>query len=565
MKNANLIFLILCIFSTPLIIAQTPEWVHATKGEGTTEHNANHVMLDADRNVYVAGNFQATMQFSDMDFELNGVEGVNTYLYKRSYDGELLWALAVGGEAPVNDIYDMGIDNDGYIYLVGQFSGVMEVGSGGDPPATLTSNGMNDAFILKYSPAGILMGAHNVGGTLSDNFTAISFDSDNQIILAGNFHGQVDFDLSDETHSENCTGLVLIKYSEDFELISVLTMNSGFTHVTNINVNAAGETTFGGYFKDYVALHNLHGIPPDIYEYEYIMGFIIKLNSDYELTVVMGVFSNTGPQYIRDMYFTPSGDIYIAGDISESARFTNNPFTNHTVNSNSGSRDLFFAKVSPEGEFKWIKSMGGAGDEYMTGISLDNNGNILLAGTYAQTVDFNPGLDTAEFTAEGTSSAFVSAYTIDGDYLNTFTFENPDGNTNSGMALNPSGGIYLTGSFMTSIDFDPTQPDFAFTSEWEDSYLLKLGESPVGIHKANGVNSISIYPNPTRDIIHIQAPSIQKLEVYNIYGKLVLSKAAMAFGDRHTLGISHLPAGTYILSLTANDGFVGSDKFVIIR
>lgn len=570
MKNTSLISLIFWIFSISSIIAQTPQWAHVTKLQSTQSvHDANQIKIDPDGSIYVAGNYLYLLSFSDSDIELNGIGANNTYLYKRSAMGELLWARTIGVNI-INDLFDMAIDHDGNIYLVGQYRGQMAVGSGGNS-ISLSSIGLNDGYIVKYSPTGALLAAHSLGGSSKDNLTAISFDNDNNIILAGNFYGEVDFDLSQSSQIEDCAGLTFVKYTENFELISVHKLNSVYTFITNIEVNAANQVIFGGYFREYITLDSGEGITiPDAPQFT-DLSFIMKLSNTFEFEWVAAI-TGTSKQYIFDMQLTPSGAVYVAGDISNTATFLSNDQTQILENS-SGSRDIFFAKVSPFGNFEWVKTMGGAGNDFAFGLELDNDGNIFLTGSFSQTVDFDPGSGSAEYTSEAISSTYLSIYNSEGEYFNTITYDNPfegnplyaGGNAASGIALNADNDIYLTGWFKTGINFDPSQPGFEFTSAGQDCYILKLGSVIVGLPETRGGYPISIFPNPARDEVHIEAPNIQKIEVYNIHGKLVWSDVAQDFGDRHVIGVSHLPTGTYILNLTANDGFVGSEKLVIIR
>ena len=566
MKTSSLIFILLWIFSIPLI-AQTPQWARTTINQSTQTHDANQIKVDIDGSIYVAGNFPYQLKFSDSNMVLNGLGGNNTYLYKRSATGELLWAKDIGGFFQ-NNLFNMNIDHAGNVYLIGEFRNNLAVGSGGNS-ISLTSNGYSDAYIVKYSGEGNLLGAYSVGGTSRDKFTAITFDSQNNIILAGDFKGEVDFNLGQNSHIENCTGITLVKYTDTFEFISAYKLNSTYGHVTNIEVNAENALIFGGRFRESITIDSGEGLTggPQFTNF----GFVMKVSDTFAFEWIVGV-TGTASQYLRDMQLNQSGDIYVAGDMSETANFLSHDQTEIHKNS-SGSNDIFFAKISPIGNFEWVHAMGGPGKDYAFAIDLDTSGNIFLAGSFSQTMDFDPGSGTAEFTSEGSSSSYVSIYTPNGAYANTFTYDNPfisdpgyqGGNAASGIALNSYNDIYLTGWFKTAINFDPTQPGFEFTTMKQDCYLLKVGSVIVGLPEQRATYPISIYPNPARDVVHIEALNIQNLEIYTIHGKLIYSKLAKTLGDKQTIGISHLPAGTYILSLTANDGFVRSEKFMVVR
>lgn len=67
--------------------------------------------------------------------------------------------------------------------------------------------------------------------------------------------------------------------------------------------------------------------------------------------------------------------------------------------------------------------------------------------------------------------------------------------------------------------------------------------------------SVSIYPNPTRDIIHIKASNINfnVIKIFNLHGQLVKTYDNL---DTQKLNISDLANGLYIMDLTSEQGVV---------
>ena len=60
-------------------------------------------------------------------------------------------------------------------------------------------------------------------------------------------------------------------------------------------------------------------------------------------------------------------------------------------------------------------------------------------------------------------------------------------------------------------------------------------------------------PNPTNDVLHIQAtlaaPTATTLQLSDMLGQVVLTKVVTALTLNETLSIGHLPQGCYLLSL----------------
>lgn len=87
-------------------------------------------------------------------------------------------------------------------------------------------------------------------------------------------------------------------------------------------------------------------------------------------------------------------------------------------------------------------------------------------------------------------------------------------------------------------------------------------ESPSSAGPSNGLladsnSDISIFPNPTKGLVHIKNVThfeIRKIEVLNVLGEKV--KIAFASGQRNTiqLDMSSLMAGVYLVRLSGTSG-----------
>ena len=80
-----------------------------------------------------------------------------------------------------------------------------------------------------------------------------------------------------------------------------------------------------------------------------------------------------------------------------------------------------------------------------------------------------------------------------------------------------------------------------------------------GIGEQGGM-ALLMYPNPVGDLLTVEAQeTIEKVEVYNIVGALVLSQTCNA--NKVEIGTAELPAGTYIIRLTTDNG-LRANRFV---
>jgi hypothetical protein len=106
---------------------------------------------------------------------------VDFFLLKYSSGGTYLWSRAFGGSG--DDVaYGVDVDDGGNIAVVGSFQMTMSLG--GNP---LTSAGLSDIFVAKFSPLGNHLWSLRVGGTGIDVDYAVAVDGSGNVVLAGGY------------------------------------------------------------------------------------------------------------------------------------------------------------------------------------------------------------------------------------------------------------------------------------------------------------------------------------------------------------------------------------------
>ena len=176
----------------------TLAWV--TLGGGDLLDQANDIVTDASGVSYVAGAIQTnslhpTAQFGGVI--LTGKGDYDWLLVKYDAAGNVLWAKN-GGSTAGDTAYGVGLDATGNVYVAGHFSGTMTVDG-----VTVTSSGLFDIFLAKYTPAGALLWLRRAGGTGSDIPHGLVVDGLGNIAIVGEFQNTAFFD----THSVRASGL----------------------------------------------------------------------------------------------------------------------------------------------------------------------------------------------------------------------------------------------------------------------------------------------------------------------------------------------------------------------
>ncbi len=106
--------------------------------------------------------------------------------------GDFGFALAAGGQGADRGAA-VASDAAGNVCVTGSFSGTAAFGSG--PAAfTLTSAGGTDVFVAKYTAAGALLWARDLGGSGDDAGAGVTVDGAGNVYTTGSFSGTADFD-----------------------------------------------------------------------------------------------------------------------------------------------------------------------------------------------------------------------------------------------------------------------------------------------------------------------------------------------------------------------------------
>jgi hypothetical protein len=106
--------------------------------------------------------------------------------------GDLGFAIGFGSTGE-DEGTAVATDSAGNVYVSGTFEGTVDFNPG---PRTfnLTSAGMSDVFVAKYTALGALVWARSMGGSDVDNAFGMAVDRAGNVYTTGEFSGTADFD-----------------------------------------------------------------------------------------------------------------------------------------------------------------------------------------------------------------------------------------------------------------------------------------------------------------------------------------------------------------------------------
>jgi uncharacterized protein (AIM24 family) len=114
------------------------------------------------------------------------------------------------------------------------------------------------------------------------------------------------------------------------------------------------------------------------------------------------------------------------------------------------SYDIFVARYSgTDGNHLWSKRLGSTGADYANGVAMDSNGNITVTGVFEGTVDFGGG----GLTSAGGCDIFLAKYSASGVHLWSKRFGSTSTDDGDGVAVDSNGNVIVTGTFKGTVDF----------------------------------------------------------------------------------------------------------------
>lgn len=176
-------------------------WVHTFKS--TSYDACRDLDIDPGNNIFLTGFFSGDIDFNPAGeaYSVSSLGAEDSYLVKLRSTGELAWARHIGGES-LEWSYGVATDLSGDAYITGFFYNTVDFDDT-DGVMELTSAGLEDGFICKFSGDGEIAWAKQIGGSNGDAGYGVDTDMTGNIYFSGNFRSTAD--LNPEAGVENVT------------------------------------------------------------------------------------------------------------------------------------------------------------------------------------------------------------------------------------------------------------------------------------------------------------------------------------------------------------------------
>lgn len=526
MKKIVLLFLLIC---SQGLSAQIPEikWIKTLPFEIISQD------VDAEDNIYIAGDFGDTISFGNEILVANGGYWSDILIAKYDSAGNLLWFKQVGGFDSDN-VAEIGVDNNNDVYLLSCFNNntIIE----GDTIPTQVNN--HRPLLIKYSKNGdylwSMIPVYNQLGCFHPE--KLKVDNDNNVIIMGNTFYGTNVIFPDTTIADSLASYFIAKYKADGAFEWARGFKNSIHQLTldksdNVILLKQSDTTYN--VTDFIKLStegNLlwtRKIDFDVLGYEYnSQRYLPLLDADRDDNIYLATsYSDT---------LTIGGETYIS----------------------RGNSDIILIKYDSAGYFDWGISAGGPKSDNPKLVFCKDD-KVLMAGQFINKIFFNTDSIIA---SKYWSNGFIVEYDQDGqnEQIKKVTAKN-SARTDLITSYN---SLYLSGVIGDSTYFGNYLWVYNINDYNGKCFLARFYNDPPPPEKI--IEDFKVYPNPTKEFVNVNFNSAYQnvtLELYNMQGARI--KTYSFSTPFNSIDVDFLSNGIYLFKLI-NDNSAKSIKVVKI-
>lgn len=383
-------------------------WAKQLGGSGNDIGNG--IAVDASGNVYLTGSFEGTCDFDPgTGTAALTAPGGNSdaFISKLTSAGAYSWAKKIG-DTNLEEGLGIALDGSNNVYTTGYFSSTTVDFDPGTGTSNISPGGYNDCYVSKLDVNGAFVWAKALTGPNYEVGNAIAVDASANVYITGSFRGSADFDPGTGSAfltSAGWTDIFLCKLTSagvyswakrigdvNYEEGKAITTDAtGNIYITGFFMNApdfdpgAGTTTL-------TSLGNY-----DV--------FVAKFASAGTLTWAKS-FGATTEDCGKGIDLDATGNVYTTGYFYGAVDF--NPGAGTNTLTPAGNCDAFISKLDATGNYVWAKKMGGTDFDFGNALNVDGSGNVIAAGYFQGTGDFDPGSVVYNLTSAGSYDMFVT-------------------------------------------------------------------------------------------------------------------------------------------------------------
>ncbi|WP_156040407.1 hypothetical protein [Chondromyces apiculatus] len=352
----------------------------------------------------------------------------------------LVWAKGLG-DTSEELLASIAVDSAGGVALHGVFAAFTDLGGG-----VITAGGGVNVFTVKLDESGQHAWSKGTGSDENQIARAVAVAPADSIVCTGSFSGMMNFGGA-ALDASGFADLYLAKlssagdhmWSENFGSGN----GSGSAGAEDIAVDTSGNIFVTGSYTGSLSLGGPNLPPFNGATSGYGEVLVAKFTPSGGHVWSRG-FPGGGAQTGLQIEFDGAGNVIVAGNMEGAVDFGGGLLTS------SGGSDIFIVKLNSAGNHVWSRRFGDAESQFVSGLAVDGEGNVVVTGLLQGTMDFGG----APMTATGTPDLYIAMLDGSGTHLWSKSYAQESAST-VGMRVvaSPEGDLVAAGGFSGSVDF----------------------------------------------------------------------------------------------------------------
>ncbi len=298
---------------------------------GDSDHQSvSSTTVDNANNVIITGSFEGTVDFGGGPLTSTG--NVDIFIAKFDSNGNYIWSR-IFGDSEAQLCRSVTVDSTNNVIITGCFEGTVDFGGG-----PLTSAGGytgGDIFLAKFDLNGTHIWSKCFGDSVDQRSNCVTVDSTNNVIIAGQFGGTIDFGggpLSAAGHYD----IFLVKFDPNGGHIwSNKFGEEGYQNCKSVAVDSSNQVIITGAFHGTIDFGGGPLTSPDNFDI-----FLVKFDPDSN-HIWSNRFGNFPDQFAYNVAVDSTGNVILTGCFYGFVNFGGEPLTSE------GGDDIFLAKFNP--------------------------------------------------------------------------------------------------------------------------------------------------------------------------------------------------------------------------
>jgi len=310
----------------------------------------------------------------------------NAWLLKSDTLGNIIWQKYFGG-SDFDNITSIASSNQG-ILIAGTFQDTLHYSSFNLP--CLSFSGGYFGSINDY---GDPIWLRQISGSAKIDNLLITSNNQGDIFLSGSFTDSIF--LANEWRSKyGEKGIFLTQIqNEGIEILPMVIKGTGFISLNGLSCNDS-LVCISGTYSDTLIFNDTA-----IISYGMKDVFVALFNKNNELHWVRSI-GGSGVTNVSSLTIAANNEVGITGDFENAAIF------NGSILYSQGAKDIYISIFLPDGQLKWLKSIGSTLNDYGFSITAGHSNDYFISGSYGKIIHFDGvggGSDLESFSPFGNS------------------------------------------------------------------------------------------------------------------------------------------------------------------